>query len=230
MYGQFVRFGGTFVAMVVSYLVWYIPDQHTAGIIVFTGIAMFMYHFTFIKNPADPVIPMIGMVTVVLIVGYELQVKQIGIEISISNGQVYHPLYELAPYRLAAVAGGVGVAFLFTYFPSVITARAKLRNDLGSALYLLSNYYSSVHQTVSLRIRGAEGDMRNKMSPGRRIRKARTQVFVKELILLQGMKQHCKFLAWEPTFGGKFPRASYDKLIDHTQKSVHLSPKEPQLT
>jgi hypothetical protein len=164
------------------------------------------------------------MVTVMLIVGYELQVKKIGIEISISNGQVYHPLYELAPYRLAAVAGGVGVAFIFTYFPSVVTARAKLRNDLGSALYLLGNYYSSVHQTVSLRIRGTQGDMGDKKSTGRKLQKARTQVLIKELILLQGIKQHCKFLAWEPTFGGKFPRATYDKLIDHTQKSVYHFP------
>jgi hypothetical protein len=220
IYGQAVRFGGTFIAMIASYIIWYMPDQHTAGIIVFTGIAMFFYHYPFIKNPADPVIPMIGMVTVMLIVGYELQVKQIGVEISISNGQVYHPLYELAPYRLAAVSGGVGVAFLFSYFPSVVTTRAKLRKDLGAALYLMSNYYSSVHQTVLLRIRGAEGDMGDKTNTGRVLQKARTQIFVKELILLQGMKQHCKFLAWEPTFGGKFPRASYDKLLDHTQKSV----------
>ncbi|KAG0652725.1 hypothetical protein D0Z07_0346 [Hyphodiscus hymeniophilus] len=223
IYGQAVRFGGTCIAMVASYIIWYLPDQHTAGIIVFTGIAMFFYHYPFIKNPADPVIPMIGMVTVVLIVGYELQVKQIGVEISISNGQVYHPLYELAPYRLAAVSGGVAIAFLFTYFPSVDTARAKLRNDLGAAVYLMSNYYSSVHQTVSLRIRGAEGDMGDKTSTGRVLQKARTQIFVKELILLQGMKQHCKFLAWEPTFGGKFPRATYDKLLDHTQNILHFS-------
>ena len=227
IYGQAVRFGGTFIAMVASYIIWYVPDQHSAGIIVFTGVTMFLYHYPFIKNPADPVIPMIGMCTVILIVGYELQVLQIGVEISISNGQVYHPLYELAPYRLAAVLGGVGIAFFFSYFPSVVTARAKLRGDLGSALYLLSNYYSSVHQTVSLRIRGAEGDMRDKTSTGRRLQKARTQVFVKELILLQGMKQHCQFLAWEPTFGGKFPRASYNRLLGHTQKSVYCPSFNP---
>lgn len=218
LYGQFLRFSGTFAAMVFAYIDWYIVDQHTAGIIVFVGITMFLYHYFLVKKPDDPVVPMIGMVTVVLIVGYELQVKQIGELISISNGQVYHPIYELAPYRLAAVAGGIGIAFFFTYFPSVVTARAKLRTDLGAALYLLGHYYSSVHQTVSMRIRGSEGDLTDKMSPGRKLQKARTQVFIKELILLQGMKGHCKFLAWEPTFGGKFPRASYDKLINHTQK------------
>ena len=82
MYGQFIRFGGTAVAMVVAYLVWYIPDQQTAGIIVFAGIAMFLYHHTFLRNPGNPVVPMIGMVTVMLIVGYELQVRKIGILLS----------------------------------------------------------------------------------------------------------------------------------------------------
>lgn len=218
VYGQLIRFIGTAMAMIASYIIWYIVDQHPAGIIVFTGITMFLYHYPMIKNPANPVVPMIGMVTVILIVGYELQVQKIGILISISNGQAFHPLYELAPFRLATVLAGVSVAFFFTYFPSVITARSQLRRDLGSSLYLLSNYYSSVHQTVALRTRGAEGDLRDKGSPGRRLEQARNRLFAKELVLLQGMKNHVKFTAWEPTFGGKFPHASYNKLINHTQK------------
>jgi hypothetical protein len=60
IYGQAIRFGGTLIAMIIAYVAWYITDAHVAGIIVFSGIAMFLYHFPFIKNPADPVIPMIG--------------------------------------------------------------------------------------------------------------------------------------------------------------------------
>lgn len=218
VYGQFLRFSGTVVATVASYIIWYIVDQHPAGIIVFTGISMFLYHYPLIKYPNNAVIPMIGMVTIMLVVGYELQVQQIGILQSVSNGQAYHPLYELAPYRLATVVAGVGVAFFFTYFPSVITARSQLRKDLGSSLYLLGNYYSSVHQTVALRIRDAEGNLKHKHSPGRKLEKIRTRLYVKELILLQGIKKHIKFTAWEPSVGGKFPQASYDRLINHTQK------------
>ncbi|PVH80431.1 hypothetical protein DL98DRAFT_654821 [Cadophora sp. DSE1049] len=222
IYGQFVRFAGTAIAMVVSYIVWYIVDEHTAGVIVFLGIAMFLYHFTLIKNPEDPVVPMIGMVTVILIVGYELQVSQIGVPLSVSNGQVFHPLYELAPYRLAAVAGGVSVACFFTYFPSVVTARTQLRRDLGSSIYILGNYYSAVHQTIALRIRDAEGDIRIKTNPVRALAKARTRLFIKELILLQGMKQHTEFTRWEPTFGGKFPSDTYDRLRHHTKNIMHF--------
>ncbi|KAJ5383010.1 hypothetical protein N7517_000921 [Penicillium concentricum] len=223
IYGQFLRFGGTALAMVASYIVWYIVDQHTAGIIVFFAITMFLYHYPLVKHHDTIVVPMIGMVTVILIVGYELQVKKIGIPLSISNGQVFHPLYELAPYRLATVLGGLGVAFIFTYFPSVITVRHQLREDLGTSLYLLGNYYCSVHQTVSLNIRGAEGDPGDKMSPGRRLHKARSRLFTKEIIILEGMKKHKKFMAWEPVLGGKFPQASYDRLIDHTQRMLHFT-------
>jgi hypothetical protein len=224
IYAQFIRFSGTVVAMVASYIIWYIVNQHPAGIIVFTGITMFFYHYLLVKRPANPVLPMIGMVTVILIVGYELQVQKIGIFKSISNDQAYHPLYELAPYRLATVAAGVGVAFFFTYFPSIITAGSQLRKDLGSSLYLLSHYYSSVHQTVTIRMRGAEGDLKDKASLGRRLEKVRTRIYVKELVLLQAMEKHITFIAWEPTFGGKFPQASYRRLINHTQKLAIASP------
>lgn len=220
IYGQFLRFSGTTVAMVASYIIWYIVDQHPAGVIVFTCVTIFLYHYPMVKNPNNPVIPMIGMVTVILIVGYELQVQKIGILRSISNDQAYHPLYELAPFRLATVAAGVSVACFFTYFPSVITARSQLRKDLGSSLYLLSSYYSSVHQSVALGMRGAEEDLRDKGSPGRRLARAQTRLYIKELILLQGIEKHIKFTAWEPSFGGRFPQASYDRLIKHTQKLV----------
>lgn len=131
IYAQFIRFSGTVVAMVALYAIWYVVDQQPAGIICFTGIAMFLYHYPMIKNPANPVLPMIGMVTVNLIVGYELQVQKIGVLRSSSNDQAYHPLYELAPFRLATVSAGVGVACFFTYFPSVVTARSQLRKNLA---------------------------------------------------------------------------------------------------
>ncbi len=224
MYGQMLRFFGTFLAIVFSYFDWYIVDGHTAGVIVFTGITMFLYHYLLIAKPDDPVIPMIGMITVMLIVGYELQVKKVGIPISVSNGQAYHPIYELAPYRLAAVVAGVGVACLFTYFPSVTTARTKLRKDLGATLYLLGQYYSSTYKSVSLGLKGLEGYVAKKGSPVRRLQKARSKLFTKSLVLIQAMNTHCRFISWEPTIGGRFPKETYERLLNHTQKSVHTHP------
>jgi len=139
-------------------------------------------------------------------------------QVAQSNGQPAYPLYELAPYRLACVAGGLGVAFIWTFFPYPLTARSQLRKDLGASLYLLANYYSCVHTTVDMRLSGMEGDLEDKRSPGRRLEKARVKVFTKELALLAGLRQHLTFTAWEPSFGGKFPRQQYDTIIHEVQK------------
>ncbi|KAJ9607321.1 hypothetical protein H2200_008394 [Cladophialophora chaetospira] len=223
MYGQFVRIFGTFLAMVFSYVDWYIVNGDTAGVIVFLGVTMFLYHYLMITKPNDPVIPMIGMITVILIVAYELQVKQVGVAVSESNGQIFHPVYELAPYRLLCVLGGIGIACLFTYFPSVTTARSEMRKDLGNTLFLLGQYYSSSHKAVSLRLKGLEGNIHDKNSTIRRLEKARTQLFNKQLILILAMENHLKFIRWEPTFGGRFPKELYERLLAHTQNILRFT-------
>ena len=111
------------------------------------------------------------------------------------------------------------MAFIWTFFPYPLTARSQLRQDLGVSLYLLANFYSIVHTTFCLRINGTEGDLKSKESPGRQLRKARGKVFVKELALLAGLRQHSAFTAWEPTVGGKFPRKQYDTIIQEVHKS-----------
>ena len=110
------------------------------------------------------------------------------------------------------------VAFIWTFFPYPLTARSQLRKDLGASLYLLASFYSCVHTTVGMRLRGSEGDMELKTSPGRTLEKARSDLFTKEVALLAGLRQHSAFTAWEPSFGGKFPKQQYDTIIQEVQK------------
>ena len=110
------------------------------------------------------------------------------------------------------------VAFIWTFFPYPLTARSQLRQDLGVSLYLLANFYSIVHTTFGLRIKGTEGDMESKESPGQKLQKARSKVYAKELVLLAGLRQHSAFTAWEPTIGGKFPKEHYDTIIQAVHK------------
>lgn len=135
-----------------------------------------------------------------------------------SSGQPAYPLYVLAPYRLACVAGGMLVAFIWTFFPYPLTARSQLRKDLGASLYLLASFYSCVHTTVEMRLDDFAGNPDDKTSPGRKLDNARAQVFTKELALLAGLRQHSAFTAWEPSLGGKFPRQKYDMIIQEVQK------------
>ncbi|KAL9612497.1 MAG: hypothetical protein Q9167_002928 [Letrouitia subvulpina] len=64
-----------------------------------------------------------------------------------------------------------------------------------------------------MRVRGEGGDPGDKNSLGNRLAKARMKTFTKELALLSGLRQHSAFTAWEPTFGGKFPKKQYDDII-----------------
>ncbi|KFY44062.1 hypothetical protein V494_01656 [Pseudogymnoascus sp. VKM F-4513 (FW-928)] len=150
---------------------------------------------------------------IIIAIGYELQVKKIGIKAASATGQPYYPTYQLAFYRLACVAGGSFVAFFWTIFPYQLSDRSWLRKDLGSMLYLLANYYSVVNSTTRARINNTEGDVRLKSSPHQQLKKARHKIFGKLMMILPSLKQHADWQKWELTVGGKFPRETYEAII-----------------
>jgi hypothetical protein len=219
VFGLVGRVAGTFVATCTSLVIWYIAggDGVPAGVLVVLWAFLFVQVYFIVTFPKFTVVAMITMVTQVLILGYELQVEKIGIAAASASGQPYYPIYELAPYRLATVAAGCFVAFFWTFFPYPLTARSTLRRQLGESLYLLANFYSCVHTTVQMRILGKEGDVEDKKSPGRRLKKMRDQLLSKELALIGQLRQHSASTAFEPVFGGKFPKKEYDTIIGEVQ-------------
>jgi hypothetical protein len=130
----FLRVFGTFVAMLLSWLIWYIPGEQTAGIIVFLWVFVSMFFYIPLKRPDLIIAGLITVVTATLIVGYELEVRKLGKTLAESNGQPAYPIYQLAPYRLATVAGGLAVAFIWTFFPFPISEHSAMRQKLGGAL------------------------------------------------------------------------------------------------
>ena len=78
VFGFIGRIAGTFVAMCTSFLIWYIVDGKTPGIIVLLFVFTFCEFFFVFKYPRFIVIALISMVTQVLVVGYELQVRKVG--------------------------------------------------------------------------------------------------------------------------------------------------------
>ena len=99
-----------------------------------------------------------------------------------------------------------------------ITEGSILRRDLGSSLFLLANYVSSTTSTVEQRVKDKEGDMNIATSPGRMLQKSRHKVLQKQLALLNSMRQNLAFMAWEPSFGGDFPRETYQHIINEVQR------------
>lgn len=149
----------------------------------------------------------------------------IGLEQATATGQPYYPIYELAPYRLFAVAAGVTIAYIWTIFPVPITEGSVLRRDLGSSLFLLANYFSSTTSTVEQRVKDKEGDMSLAASPGRRLEKMRQKVLQNQLALLNSMRQNLAFMVWEPSFGGDFPKETYQLIINEVQRYAHSHTK-----
>ena len=224
IFGFFLRILGTVAAMICSWLIWYIPDQRTAGVIVLLFVFASCGYYIPIKKFHLRVVGMISIVTTTMMVGYELQVRKIGEAAATSNGQIFYPIYLLAPYRLAAVAGGIAVAFIWTFFPYPMSEHSALRQTLGSSLYLLANYYSIVHETVFARMSGQEGDALNKSSAGRRLEKARHTVFSKQMLMIDGMRTYAGFLKWEVPIGGRFPKERYNAILPCVQNiSNYLS-------
>lgn len=159
--------------------------------------------WTILHFPAIAPVGIIGQITITLVIGYEMQVRKIGIATAVSNGQRYWPIYDLAPIRLLTVISGLFVAWVFSVFPYPVTEHSQLRQSLGSTLYLLANYYSLMHETVQTRLKGAEGDLALKSSPGRRLAKVRHKIYAKCNVVLAGLRSRSGFLKFDIPIGGK---------------------------
>lgn len=213
IFGFFCRVGGSFLAMIFSFIIWYIVDQKTPGVIVFLWLFIFCEYYFFLKYPRFIAASLITIVTQVLIIAYELQVRKIGLAKAESTGQRYYPTYLLAPYRLGTVAGGSAVAFFWTIFPKPMTDRAWLRRDLSATLYLLANYFSVINETLKSTMHETGGNPDVPGTPAHRLLKVRQKLFSQLMLLLPSLQMHSGWQKWEPSIGGAFPRAAYEDII-----------------
>lgn len=217
-----LRSSGTLAATVLSYIAWYIVDGHAAGVIIFFFLFCHGWVWLMLKHPSILPIGQIGQITMVIILGYELQAQQIGIQQAQSNGQTYYPIYILAPIRLATVLAGLFVAWVFTIFPYPITEHARMRKSLGTSFYLLANYYSVVHETLKLRLSGGLGDASLKTSPGRRLDKSRHKLYAQCNVLLSSLRAQSAFVKYDIPVGGKFPQAHYERIISLLAETLNF--------
>ncbi len=124
----------------------------------------------------------------------------------------------LAPYRVACVAGGSLVAFIWTVFPYPLTDRTWLRRDLSATLYLLANYFGVISSTVKSNVHCTAGDVNTPGTPAHGLFKAGRKIFGKVMLLIPSMSQHSEWQRWEPTVGGKFPREAYEDIIKRSTR------------
>ncbi|KAK3339976.1 hypothetical protein B0T25DRAFT_366156 [Lasiosphaeria hispida] len=212
-FGFVCRVGGTVLAMCTSYIIWYIVNGKKAGVIVFLWFFTFINYYFLLKFPRFVPAIIIVIVTQFLIVGYELQVDTIGEALAERTGQQYYAIYLLAPYRLACVAGGSFVAFVWTIFPTPLTDRTWLRRDMSATLYLVANYFGVINSTLQATLSGVGGDANTPHTPANQLYHVGRKIFGKVMMLIPSMAQHAEWQRWEPTIGGKFPREAYDDIF-----------------
>ena len=101
-----------------------------------------------------------------------------------------------------------------------MTSRARLREDLSTALFTLANYSSSVHATVALRLRRPDSNAKGRSSRERDIDETREKLLGDVFGLLLKLREDSAYTAWEPVIGGKFPRLQYNSILDQMQRCV----------
>ncbi|KAL2261295.1 hypothetical protein VTK26DRAFT_4454 [Humicola hyalothermophila] len=218
VFGLLCRVGGTVLAMILAYINWYIVNGSVPGVIFFLWLSVFINYYFFIKYPRFVPVILITIITQVLIIGYELEVHAIGLATAESNGQPYYPIYLLAPYRVACVAGGCLVAFIWTIFPKPVADRTRLRRDLSATFYLLANYFGVVSSSLMTSVQGSAGDVNMPGTPAHHLFKVGYKIFRKISLLIPAMSQHLEWQKWEPTIGGRFPREAYDDIIQRCNR------------
>ncbi|KAF4633790.1 hypothetical protein G7Y89_g4322 [Cudoniella acicularis] len=209
--------GFSVIRMASAFANWYMVDGKTPGVIAMFAVFMATWFYFAARYPRFLTGVVAGALTHVLVIGYALQVRVIGIKIATATGQPYYPTYELAPYRLLIVVAGSFIVYIWTIFPVPITEGSVLRRNMGASFFLLASYLSSVTTTVDHRIQNKEGDMTIKSSPGRQLKKLRSKLLDQQIPLLNSMRQNLVDMSWEPTFGGDFPKDTYTAFIKEIQ-------------
>ncbi|KAL4994034.1 hypothetical protein BDV10DRAFT_12202 [Aspergillus recurvatus] len=220
--GFVTRIAATVVSLALSLMVWYIPDQHTAGVIIFLYLANVFEYYFYITKPTLFGPSVIAIVTLNVIVGYELQIRKLGIDLGTSNGQPYYPIYLFAPYKLLAVAAGCAISFIWVVLPYPVTSKSTLRKSLGEGLFLLARFYSCMHASIELWMKGelgmGNGPATHSATTAHELQKTRQRIFKEGMILLTKLRTLSHFSTFEPRIGGKFPKATYDAIINETQR------------
>ncbi|KAI5838861.1 hypothetical protein DFP73DRAFT_249229 [Morchella snyderi] len=214
LFGFIGRIVGTVLAVIFAFVNWYIVDGNTVGVIVLLWFFVAIQFYFIIKTPQMIQSVFTAIITQIMIIGYELQVRVVGIPASEASGQPVLGINDLGWYRLLVTLAGIGVAFFFTVFPYPTSTRSRIRSDVAAELYLLAQSYSNTISLVRMRIDGTAGDETDKHSHGAVFEKRRVKLMTSSIIALDSLRRNSAMTVFEPSLRGAWPKAHYDNLID----------------
>jgi len=166
-----------------------------------------------IKFPKFFSVWFVALITTIVMIANELQVRQLGAETVSKSGQAVYAPYIIFPYRLAIVTLGVVVAYFWTLFPYPLSEHSELREEVAKSMYILANFSKCTQQTILARLHGISGDLDDKTSPGFHLQAARRRIFRKYQTMSTSAKTYYTFLDWEFSLGGRFPKETYGEIL-----------------
>ncbi|KAL7269567.1 hypothetical protein RUND412_007759 [Rhizina undulata] len=208
--GLLGRVLGTVVAMVLGLINWYIVDGNTAGVIVFMWITIALQFYFVLKFPATIQITLTGLITEIMIIGYEVQVRKLGPVRSAASGQPVLDIDHIGPQRLLLTLAGVVIAYIFTIFPFPVTTRSLIRRSVSTSLHLMSQTYASTTTLLHARLKADT-------TAEEAAQKATTKQLTKGYILYEQLRANILFTHFEPSLRGPFPRDQYERIINASQ-------------
>ncbi|KAF4997390.1 hypothetical protein FDECE_12098 [Fusarium decemcellulare] len=220
--GFIARIMATVVSLALSFASWYIVVGNTAGVIVLLFIANIIEYYFYVKKPQYFKPSMIALVTLNVIIGYELQVKKLGKERAESGGQPYYPIYLFGPYKLACVVIGCAVSFFWVVFPYPITAKSKVPGLVGQSLFNLARFYSHVHNSSWGPIQENNGLSLILTGPDSPSRMILATLYRQQLHIFTGLRAHMDYAKYEPPIGGRFPLAIYNEMTSLSQQTLDI--------
>lgn len=191
-----------------------------SGVIVVMWFVAFLQMYFLLRWPKYIIGWLVVFITEVLTIGYELQVRKIGVAAAESGGIYVFPPYYVAALRVACVLWGTVASIIFTYLPYPITARGLLRGQLGRTMELIANYHAVVHATIKVRLRGTEGDPNERKSRGRVLAHTRKTMFNKIMTLSSQIGHNVYLQKYEPSLGGRFPIALFQDILAKMNRYV----------
>ena len=198
---------GTVVSMTVSYVIWYMVDGKTAGVLVFLWLWFAVIGYFLAKFPRFTSMWFVVLVAAIVMISDPLQIRKLGKATVAAAGQAVYPPYITFPYRLATVSLGVLTGYIWTVFPYPLSEYSELRETVAQEMNLLARYNKSTAQIVLLGLYGAQGD-----SPSR-LQLAHRRNYRKVQALSVTAKAYLHFQDWEFTLGGRFPKDAYGEII-----------------
>lgn len=215
------RFFATTASMVASYIIWYIVDQKTAGIIVFLFLWYCVLSYHQIKSQKYGPAAFTAVVAATVMIANQLQVRKLGTQAVEASGQAVYPSYVIFPLRLAQVTLGIFVAYFWTLFPSPLPEHTELRQQTGEAMLNLATFSTSIHQSIAIQF-GAHKELNRVDQHLDRLRGRHKAHLTEHLMLLARMQAMMRTIPYEYNLGGKFPLETYKEICASISKLGEL--------